>query len=77
MLFRSELIMAGIAERGPFWRFVSCAIKDGKLNFVPRDTSGAMVFDWKDASSGSLTIFPASTQSTGRLQSASFTRLDG
>ena len=74
---RAELIMAGIAERGPFWRFVSGTIKDGKLNFVPRDTSGAMVFDWKDASSGSLTIFPASTQSTGRLQSASFTRLDG
>ena len=74
---RAELIMAGIAERGPFWRFVSGAIKDGKLNFVPRDTSGAMVFDWKDAASGSLTVFPASTQSTGRLQSASFTRLDG
>ena len=74
---RAELIMAGIAERGPFWRFVSGAIKDGKLNFVPRDTSGAMVFDWKDAASGSLTVFPASTQSTGRLQSVSFTRLDG
>ncbi len=74
---RAELILAGIAEKGPFWRFSTGTIKGGTLEFVPRDNAGRLVFDWKDANAGTLAVFPASTQGGGRVQSVSFTRLDG
>lgn len=74
----AEIILAGISEIGPFWRFVTAKLTGGQLEFVPRDNAGKQIWAWKDASSGSLSVFSESVGGQdNRPYSTTFTRLDG
>ena len=70
-----ELILAGISEIGPFWRFVSGQLVDGRLEFLPRD-GWKNVFTWRDANSGSMALMPGGAE-LGTPYITTFTRLDG
>ena len=74
----AEIILAGISEIGPFWRFVTAKLTGGQLEFVPRDNAGKQIWAWKDASSGSLSVFSESVGGQdNKPYSTTFTRLDG
>jgi hypothetical protein len=74
----AEIILAGISEIGPFWRFVTARLNGGQLEFVPRDNAGKQIWAWSDANSGSVSVFSESVGGQdNRPHSAKFTRLDG
>ena len=73
-----ELIMAGLSERGPFWRFVAGQRVDGRLEFVPRDGSAKSLLTWSDANSGTFAQLPdGNVGQDQKPYTTTFTRLDG
>ena len=76
----AELIMSGRGENGNYWRFVTGDIKDGKIEYQPKDGSAHFSFVWNDANSGTLTQQPDRRGRGGGKNpvfTARFTRLDG
>jgi len=74
----AEIILAGISEIGPFWRFVTARLSGGQLEFVPRDNAGKQIWSWNDANTGSVSVFSESIGGQdNRPSSSKFTRLDG
>ena len=73
-----ELIMAGLSERGPFWRFVAGNRVDGRLEFVPRDGSAKSLLTWSDANSGTFAQLPdGNVGQDQKPYTTTFMRLDG
>lgn len=71
----AELILAGISEIGPFWRFVTGSVANGRLEFVPRDNAAKHIYTWSGPASGTMAQLPEGVG--GRPYSTTFTRLDG
>jgi hypothetical protein len=76
----AELIMASRAENGAFWRFVTGDIRDGKIEYQPKDGSAHFSFAWNDANGGTLTQLDDKRARSGSKAmggyTAPFTRLD-
>jgi len=76
----AELIMSARGDNGPFWRFVTGDIRDGKIEYQPKDGSAHFTFAWNDANGGTLTQQPDRRGRGGKspaTYTAPFTRLDG
>ncbi len=76
----AELIMSGRGDNGAFWRFVTGDIRDGKIEYQPKDGSAHFSFAWNDANGGTLTQQPDRRGRGGKspaMYTAPFTRLDG
>ena len=77
----AELIMSARGDNGPFWRFVTGDIRDGKIEYQPKDGSAHFSFAWNDANGGTLSQQPDRRGRGGGknppIYTAPFTRLDG
>ena len=78
----AELIMSARGDNGPFWRFVTGDIKDGRIDYQPKDGSAHYSFAWNDTNGGTLTqLGDRRANSVGKGKggggfTAPFTRLD-
>ena len=54
--------MASRVKGGAGWRFVQGVSSSDSIDFAPRDGGIRHVFTWKDANGGSLSIFPAKSE---------------
>ncbi len=66
-------------EGGSIWRYLTAHIVGGRLEFVPREGSDRMMFDWRDANSGSFSTLNDQVGGQNKALSSGvrFTRLDG
>ena len=66
-------------EAGAIWRYLTARISGSRLDFVPRDGASHMMFDWRDANSGTFSMLNEQQIGGNKNPAASekFTRLDG
>jgi hypothetical protein len=69
---------SGKIQQGSLWRFINATISGNRLEFAPRVDEEKFTFEWRDANSGSVTLFNESAGGKAALPvSMPLSRLDG
>ena len=71
----AQVIVAGISANGPYWRFITGTVSGNRLDYVPREGGVRYLFDWNDASGGSMTQHLEMGGAT-KIRNTRFARLD-